>query len=106
MVRQVSFGPFTLDADTRQLLCDPDQKPVHLSPKAYDLLCVLVERRPKAIAKADLHEHLWPSTFVSEATLASLIAELRDPVEPGHVIGMRVADEGRELTVFQRLHAA
>jgi DNA-binding winged helix-turn-helix (wHTH) protein len=86
MLRQVSFGPFTLDAETRQLLRDPDRAPVHLSPKAYDLLCVLVESRPRAIAKADLHERLWPSTFVSEATLASLIAELREALgERGRV---------------------
>ena len=78
MLRQVSFGPFRLDVGTRQLLRDPDGVPVHLSPKAYDLLCVLVEARPKAIAKADLHQRLWTSTFVSDATLASLVGELRD----------------------------
>jgi DNA-binding winged helix-turn-helix (wHTH) protein len=49
-----------------------------LTPKAYELLCVLVEMRPRAIPKSELHERLWPSTFVSEATLASLVAELRE----------------------------
>jgi DNA-binding winged helix-turn-helix (wHTH) protein len=75
---RASFGPFTLDLETRLLLRGPDQQPVHLSPKAYELLCALVETRPKANAKADLHARLWPSTFVSEATLASLVAELRE----------------------------
>jgi DNA-binding winged helix-turn-helix (wHTH) protein len=72
------FGPFTLDTGTRQLLRGPDRQPVHLSPKAFELLCVLVKARPKALAKRELHEQLWPTTFVSEATLASLIGELRD----------------------------
>jgi DNA-binding winged helix-turn-helix (wHTH) protein len=75
---RASFGPFTLDLETRLLLREPDRQPVHLSPKAYELLCALVETRPKANAKADLHARLWPSTFVSEATLASLVAELRE----------------------------
>ena len=94
MLRQVSFGPFTLDVETRQLLRDPECVPVHLSPKAYDLLCVLVEARPKAIAKADLHERLWPSTFVSDATLASVVAELRD------VLGER----GRQARFIRTVH--
>ena len=77
-LKRLSFDPFTLDTETRQLLHGPDDQPVHLSPKAYDLLCVLVETRPRAIAKSELHERLWPSTFVSDATLASLVAELRE----------------------------
>ena len=76
--RRVSFGPFTLDAETRLLLRGSGLQPVHLSPKAYELLCALVDTRPRAVAKSELHERLWPSTFVSEATLASLVAELRE----------------------------
>jgi DNA-binding winged helix-turn-helix (wHTH) protein len=94
MVRQLSFGPFTLDLETRQLLRDPERRPVHLSPKAYELLRVLVENRPKAIAKADLHEQLWSSTFVSEATLASLVAELREALR----------QRAREATFIRTVH--
>jgi len=50
---------------------------LHLSLKAFDLLRLLVERRPAAVAKAELHDHLWPGTFVTDANLASLVAELR-----------------------------
>jgi DNA-binding winged helix-turn-helix (wHTH) protein len=94
MVRSVSFGPFTLDTETRQLLRGPDRDPVHLSPKAYELLCALVDTRPRAIAKAELHERLWPSTFVSEATLASLVAELRDAL----------GERGREARFIRTVH--
>ena len=93
-LRPVTFGPFTLDTDTRQLLRGPNGDPVHLSPKAYELLCVLVETRPRAIAKSELHERLWPSTFVSEATLASLVAEVRD------ALGVR----GREGRFIRTVH--
>ena len=93
-LRPVTFGTFTLDTDTRQLLRGPNRDPVHLSPKAYELLCVLVETRPRAIAKSELHERLWPSTFVSEATLASLVAEVRDAL----------GERGREARFIRTVH--
>jgi DNA-binding winged helix-turn-helix (wHTH) protein len=69
------FGQFVLDCDTRQLLAA--DREVHLSPKAFDLLAILLDHRPRAVAKAVLLERLWPSTFVEEANLASLVAEIR-----------------------------
>jgi DNA-binding winged helix-turn-helix (wHTH) protein len=72
---QVQFGKFTLDTESRQLRHGDAER--HLSPKAFELLRVLVECRPNALSKAQLHEQLWPSTFVSDATLTSLVAELR-----------------------------
>jgi hypothetical protein len=41
------------------------------------LLRLLLENRPRALSKAELHERLWPATFVSDATLTSLVAEVR-----------------------------
>ena len=69
------FGPFTLDSRTRRLIRDGQE--VHLSPKAFDLLLSLVENRSRAMSKADLLKHLWPSSFVLETNLAGLIAEVR-----------------------------
>jgi DNA-binding winged helix-turn-helix (wHTH) protein len=70
------FGEFTLDTNTRQVLGADGE--LHLSPKAYELLTILVESRPRALAKNELYERLWPATFVSEVNLASLIAEIRE----------------------------
>lgn len=72
---KLTFGEFTLDWDSRQLFSADG--PVHLSPKALELLKVLVDCRPRAMSKAELHQRLWPATFVSDATLTSLVAELR-----------------------------
>ena len=69
------FGAFALDTGRRQLLHGDEVR--HLSPKGYDLLRLLVENRPRALSKAELHERLWPAVFVSEATLSSLVAEVR-----------------------------
>jgi DNA-binding winged helix-turn-helix (wHTH) protein len=71
----VRFGEFTLDTQSRQLRGDDGER--HLSPKAFEALCLLVANRPRALSKAELHERLWRSTFVSDATLTSLIAEVR-----------------------------
>ena len=69
------FEPFILDYGTRQLLRDGDE--IHLSPKAFELLAILLDNRPRAVSKAELQERLWPSTFVEEANLAGLVAEIR-----------------------------
>src|SRR5262249_37324477 len=50
---------------------------VHVSPKAFRLLEILLERRPKAVSRRQLHRLLWPDTFVADATLNSLVAEVR-----------------------------
>jgi DNA-binding winged helix-turn-helix (wHTH) protein len=71
----IHFGGFTLDEERRELLADT--RPVHLSRKAYELLSLLAKERPRAIGKAELHQRLWPDTFVSDATLASLVADVR-----------------------------
>jgi hypothetical protein len=72
----ITFGPFTLDEGARQL--SRDSQAVHLSPKAFDLLALLVQRRPQAISKSEILDTLWRDTFVSEGNLAVLIKEIRD----------------------------
>ena len=69
------FGPWTLDAERRQLLREGVH--VRLSPKAFDLLTLLATH-DKAFSKGELHEHLWPNTFVSDGSLTILIAEIRE----------------------------
>jgi DNA-binding winged helix-turn-helix (wHTH) protein len=75
VVRCYRFGPFVLDSGARQLLCDG--KEAHLSPKAFDLLLSLVENRSRAMERTELHQQLWPDTFVLDSNLASLVAEIR-----------------------------
>jgi DNA-binding winged helix-turn-helix (wHTH) protein len=70
------LGEFTFDSDSRQLLRGSSS--IHLSPKAFDLLRTLIDLRPRVLTKGELHKRLWPETFVSDANLASLVAELRE----------------------------
>jgi DNA-binding winged helix-turn-helix (wHTH) protein len=73
---KVKFGEFILDSETRQLL-RREKGDVRLSTKAFDLLCALVEQRPKVLEKSALHARIWPATFVVDANLTVLIAEIR-----------------------------
>jgi DNA-binding winged helix-turn-helix (wHTH) protein len=87
-VSRVSFGEFVLDPETRELLRGRDA--IALSPKAYDLLQLLIDSRPKALSKMALQERLWPDTFVVEKNLVNLVAEIRkalgdDPAHPRFV---------------------
>jgi DNA-binding winged helix-turn-helix (wHTH) protein len=72
---RVSFGDCVLDLERRQLV--RVGRDVHLTPKAFDLLALLVAERPRAVAKAEIRDRLWPGTFVSESNLTTLVTELR-----------------------------
>jgi DNA-binding winged helix-turn-helix (wHTH) protein len=84
-VTRLHFGECVFDGESRELL--RRNRPISLSPKAFQLLQILIERRPKALSKSDLHDELWPNTFVVEANLSNLIGEVRralddDPRRP------------------------
>ena len=73
---RLRFGDCILDAGTRELF--RGGQPVPIPPKVFQLLEVLVAERPRAISKTALHERIWPDTFVSDANLANLVADLRE----------------------------
>ena len=72
---RVVFGECEFDSGRRVLLRHGSAVP--LSPKAFQLLELLLDRRPEAVAKTELVERLWPETFVSDASLHNLVAEIR-----------------------------
>lgn len=69
------FGPFRLDPLKRRLLRDGEV--VRLTPKAFDLLLVLVEARGQTLEKEELLEKVWPDTIVEENNLNQNITALR-----------------------------
>jgi DNA-binding winged helix-turn-helix (wHTH) protein len=89
---KVRFSGYTLDWNSRQL--SRGQNPVDVAPKALELLKLLIDHRPRALSKAELHERLWPSTFVSDGTLTSLVAELR----------REIGDRGRRMRLVRTVH--
>src|SRR5688572_23610502 len=82
---RVRFGQFDLDSETRQLLRAGGE--VHLSPKAFAVLSVLLAKRPNVVPKADLFGQIWPDVFVVDGNLNVLVGEIRralddDPQSP------------------------
>ena len=75
-VAQWAFDDVLIDNDAREVR--RNGIPVPLSPKAFQLLGILVSARPKALSKQELQEHLWPDTFVVEKNLTNLISEIRE----------------------------
>src|SRR3954463_13648231 len=72
---RVSFAEYVVDLGTRQALRGAQE--IFLSPKAFQLLELMIARRPDAVSKEELHRVLWPETFVAETNLANLVNELR-----------------------------
>lgn len=73
---RLRFGDCVFDPATREVF--RGGKPVHVSPKAFALLSILIERRPNAVSKEELHKLVWPETFVVDSNLPNLIGELRE----------------------------
>src|SRR5262245_37523691 len=72
---QIWFEQFHLDIQG-QLLWHGHER-LALSPKAFALLCYLVEHQGQLVTKASLLETIWPDTVVGDGVLAVGIAELR-----------------------------
>jgi len=87
------FGPFSIDTERRRL--EKDGGELHLTPKAFDLLVLLIQAAPKVVSKQDIHARLWPDSFVADATLVGLVKEVRrvlqqrgdDPIRTYHRVG-------------------
>ena len=69
-------GPFRVEADRRKLWKGDEL--VSLSPKAFDLLVLLVSERRRIIDKDELMRRLWPDTIVGEESVTQSISALRD----------------------------
>ena len=78
---RLRFGPFTIDIERRELR--RDSEPLHLPPKAFQLLEMLIENRPKAVAQKTLYDVLWPDTYVDPSNIHNLIHQIRDALEDG-----------------------
>jgi DNA-binding winged helix-turn-helix (wHTH) protein/TolB-like protein/tetratricopeptide (TPR) repeat protein len=69
------FGPFELNPAERLLFLNGRAVPI--TPKAFDMLVVLVERSGHLCQKEELMKALWPDTFVEEGNLSVTVSSLR-----------------------------
>src|ERR1043166_21550 len=69
------FGPYELDPGKRILTRDGEA--ISLTPKATEILLVLVKHAGQLVEKDELLKEVWPDTFVEEANLSQNIFTLR-----------------------------
>lgn len=79
--RLYEFGPFGFDREARLLFLRGELVP--LSPKALDILSVLIEKNGELVQREDLLQAVWPETFVEESNLAHHISVLRKTLAKG-----------------------
>jgi hypothetical protein len=89
---RLDLGPVILDTDRRQVL--RGVQPLRVSKKAFALLELLVEKRPSAVSKEEIQRALWPRTFVSDASLTTLVNEVRK----------LLAESAREHRLIRTVH--
>jgi len=113
------FGPFRLDAAEHLLL--RDGAPVPLTPKAFDMLLVLVGHSGHMLTKDELMNAVWPDAIVEESNLTVTVSALRRALgeEPSahhyietvprrgyrFVAAVRTVESGGDLIVGQRIRA-
>lgn len=82
------FGPYQLDPSKRILTREGEG--IQLTPKATDILIMLVKHAGQLVEKDELLKEVWPDTFVEEANLSQNIFTLRrafgeDRAEPRYI---------------------
>ena len=73
---RLKFGDCVLDLRARRL--ERGNEVVPLEPKMFNLLELLITRRPAVITNNELDELLWPNVYVARTSLTRLVSELRD----------------------------
>jgi eukaryotic-like serine/threonine-protein kinase len=70
-----SFGSFRLDTANHCLWRDRER--VSITPKAYDVLCLLVENSGRLVTPDEMLEAIWAGTYVNPEVLRKYILEIR-----------------------------
>ena len=78
---RLRIGDLSFDEGRRLLHRGPAE--VHLSPKAFQLLSLLLARRPDAVSKAEIQGSLWPGSPASDGHLAAIVCEVRHALGAG-----------------------
>jgi hypothetical protein len=77
----LSFGPFVLDDDARELR--RDGQTVSLQPRALELLLYLARNRDRTVGKSELLDTLWPDVTVSDASIERAVSLVRSELRKG-----------------------
>lgn len=102
------FGPYRLVPREHLLLRRGE--PVALTPKAFETLCVLVDRHGHLVTTQELLDEVWPDTFVEQNNLAQQVSALRRVLADGGITTRFIETVPRRGYRFaapvERLHGA
>ena len=73
------FADFSLDAQSRALRRGAATVP--LTPKAFDVLCMLVQNAGRIVTKDELMKAVWPDSFVEESNLTQTVFMVRKALD-------------------------
>ena len=73
--RVYRFGDFALDLDRGSLYRGDTE--VHLRPKAFRVLRILLENRGQLVTKTQLHDAAWKNSIVTDDSLAHCVGDVR-----------------------------
>jgi len=86
------FSDYELDI-ARHLLSRGGE-PIHVEPRAFDLLCHLVVHRDRVVPKNELLDEVWGNRFVTEAALTTALRTAR----------LAVGDTGGRQGLIRTVH--
>ena len=88
----VRFGPFHLDTENACVWCGSEA--LHLTPKAFAVLNILLAHPGRLVTKDELWQAVWPGIAVTDAALTVCIREIRQ----------RLHDDARAPRVIETVH--
>ncbi len=70
-----AFGEFRVDVQNRVLR--KNEEPIPLTPKAFEVLLLLIQHSGEVVSKDELIQRVWPDSFVEESNLTQTVFMLR-----------------------------
>lgn len=86
------FGEYELDIARHRLRRAGE--PIHVEPRALDLLCHLIEHRDRVVPRNELLDEVWGDRFVSEAALTTALRTAR----------LAIGDSGSDQRLIRTAH--
>ena len=99
---EIAFGPYRLKRQERRI--EGPSGPVELSARAFDILCLLLDKPGEVVSKEAIFAAVWPGVVVEENTLQVHISALRKALDPNmiatvHGRGYKYAGPAPELAL-------
>ena len=78
--RSYGFDNFLLDREGRilsRLNANGERRTVPLGSRAFEILCLLIDRRGEFVSKREIMDAVWPNAAVEQSNLTVQMAALR-----------------------------